>query len=70
MERLLGPEHRVTLANQNNLALWTGQAGDPSGARDQYAELLPIRERLVGPEHPDTLATRDNLAYWTGQAGG
>ena len=42
--------------------------GDAAGARDQFAELLPIRERVLGPEHPDTLTTRRNLASWTGQA--
>ena len=49
--------------------LWTGEAGDAAGARDQLAALLPIRERVLGPEHPDTLTTRHELARWTGQAG-
>ena len=64
-----GPEHRDTLSAHNNLALWTGEAGDAAGARDQFAALLPIRERVLGAEHPDTLITRGNLARWTGQAG-
>ena len=51
------------------LARWTGEAGDPVAARDQFAALLPVRERVLGPEHPRTLTTRANLAYWTGQAG-
>ena len=42
---------------------------DAAAARDQYAELLPVRERVSGPEHPATLATQHNLAYWTGMAG-
>jgi hypothetical protein len=63
-----GPEHPKTLGARNNLALWTGKAGDAAGARDQYAVLLPIRERIQGPEHPTTLITRRNLAYWTRQA--
>ena len=46
----------------------TGRAGDPAGARDQFAALLPAREGS-GPEHPDTLAVRGNLAAWTGVAG-
>ena len=37
-----------------NLARWTGEAGDPGGARDQYAALLPVIERVLGPEHPDS----------------
>ena len=53
----------------SNLAYWTGQAGDPPAARDQYAALLPVFERVLGPEHPDTLAARGNLACWTGEAG-
>jgi Tetratricopeptide repeat len=63
-----GAEHPETLAARNNLALWTGQAGDAAGARDQFAALLPVRERVLGPEHPHTLSTRVNLAYWTEQA--
>jgi hypothetical protein len=64
-----GPEHPYTLDARHNLALWTGEAGDAAGARDQFAALLPIRERVLGPEHPHTVATRGNLAYWTRQAG-
>ena len=64
-----GPEHPDTLTARQNLAHWTGQAGDPAAARDQFAGLLPVRERVLGPEHPDTLTTRANLAAWTGQAG-
>ena len=48
--------------------MWTGEAGDTAGARDQLAALLPIRERVLGPEHPGTLAARHNLTYWTGLA--
>ena len=48
---------------------WTGEAGDPAAARDQFAALLPVLERVSGPEHPDTLTARANLARWTGQAG-
>jgi len=64
-----GPEHPRTLTLRNDLAIWTGRAGDAAGARDQFAALLPVRERVQGPEHPGTLATRANLARWTGEAG-
>jgi len=47
----------------------TGEAGNPAGARDQLAALLPTYERVRGAEHPDTLATRAGLAAWTGRAG-
>jgi hypothetical protein len=64
-----GPEHPDTLAARHDLAYWTGEAGDPAAARDQFAALLPVRERVLGAEHPDTLLTRSNLATWTGAAG-
>ena len=57
-ERVLGPEHPDTLAARDSLARWTGEAGDPAGARDQFAALLPVCERVLGPEHPDTLIVR------------
>ena len=47
----------------------TGRQGDPAGARDQLAALLPVRERVSGAEHPHALTVRHNLAYWTGRAG-
>jgi hypothetical protein len=58
-----------TLTARANLALWTGEAGDAAGARDQFAALLPVRERVSGAEHPATLTTRANLAHYTGEAG-
>jgi hypothetical protein len=64
-----GPEHPDTLLARGNLAHWTGAAGDPAAARDQYAALLPIRERVSGPEHPDTLTAHADLARYTGEAG-
>ena len=64
-----GEEHPDTLNARSYLARWTGQAGAPAAARDQYAALLDMREKLLGPEHPDTLTTRGNLASWTGHAG-
>ncbi|WP_166678495.1 tetratricopeptide repeat protein [Kribbella voronezhensis] len=64
-----GPEHRDALAARNELAYWTGQAGELVEALDQFAELLPIFERLLGPEHPGTLTARNNLAARTGEAG-
>ena len=65
-----GADHPETLIARRNLAIWTEEAGDAAGARDQLAALLPIRERVSGAEHPDTQTDRDRLAYWTDQAGG
>src|SRR5580693_7564364 len=64
-----GLELPGALATRSELAYSAGLAGDAAGARDQFAELLPVATRVLGPEHPDTLATRASLAYWTGQAG-
>jgi hypothetical protein len=64
-----GPEHPNPLTALQELAYWTGMAGDAARARDEFAVLLPIRERVQGPEHPDTLNARHVLAYWIGEAG-
>ena len=50
--RILGPEHPDTLTAREHLARWTGQAGDPAAARDQFAALLPMRERVPRPGAP------------------
>ena len=69
VERVLGAEHPDTLTTRHNLARWTGEAGDPAAARDQYAALLPVVERVLGAEHPDTLTTRHNLDWFNDGAG-
>jgi len=65
---VLGPDHPDTLKSSNNVAAWTGQAGDAGGALRLFRALLPDRERVLGPDHPDTLTTRANVAFWTGRA--
>ena len=69
MKQVSGPTHPDTLTARANLARFTGEAGDPAAARDQYTALLPHREEVLGPTHPDTLITRSNLAHFTGAAG-
>ena len=44
------------------LAYWTGCAGDAAAAREQFAALLPSYEDVLGPEHPETLALWYQLA--------
>jgi len=68
--RVLGPEHPDTLAIRQWIADWTGEARDPAAARDQLAELLPVRVRVLGPEHPHTLATQYELVRWSGRVDG
>lgn len=67
---LLGADHPDTLTTRHNLADWRGEAGDPAGAAEAFAELVPIVERMLGADHPDTLTARSNLAYWRGEADG
>jgi hypothetical protein len=52
-ERVLGKEHRGTLAIINNLATLYYAQG-------RYA--LEARERVLGKQHPDTLASVNTLA--------
>ena len=51
------------------VARFTGEAGDPAAARDQYTALLPTMEEVSGPRHPDTLTARAYLAGFIGEAG-
>jgi hypothetical protein len=41
-ERTLGPEHPDTLGARYGVARWTGSAGEPSMARDQFAALTAV----------------------------
>lgn len=49
-------------------ANWTGEIGDPAGARDLFTALLPVMEQVLGSQHPDTAAARQDLARWTAEA--
>jgi hypothetical protein len=64
-----GPEHACTLAARAYVAIWTGETGDASRARDLFTDLLSTYELVQGAEHPDTLTTRHNIATWTCRAG-
>jgi len=67
--RSFGPEDPALLTARHDLAFWTGEAGDPAGARDQFAALLPVIEQVHGPEHPRTLSAHADLAHWIRCAG-
>jgi tetratricopeptide repeat protein len=69
-EEVSGPTHPDTLTARADLAEFTGEAGDPAAARDQYTVLLPTIEEVLGSTHPATLTTRANLAQWTALASG
>jgi hypothetical protein len=56
------------LAVREELAYWTGRAGDPAAARDQFTALLEVRRRVSGAEHAETMAVWYQLAHWTALA--
>ena len=60
--RVLGPEHRNTLASRNNLANALLAQGRTDEAETEYRAVLDVLQRVFGPEHPDTLSIRNNLA--------
>jgi hypothetical protein len=67
--RVLGQEHRDTLAAMNNLAATLSSEGDLAGAGLLQEEVLETRRRVLGQEHRDTLAAMNNLAVTLGQQG-
>jgi hypothetical protein len=67
--RQLGEDHPHTLATRNNVAHWTGAAGEAHEALRLFGELLPDQQRVLGRDHPGTLSIRHNIASWTGEAG-
>ena len=66
IERVLGPEHPLTLDARAEIARRPGRRARE--AADLYAGVLPRFERILGPEHLDTLAVRAGLAWSTGEA--
>jgi tetratricopeptide (TPR) repeat protein len=60
-EKIVGPEHPLTLKTKNNLALVLKTQGNLSRARKIYEEVLEAAIRVLGPGHLYTNATRHNL---------
>ncbi|MBI3947376.1 MAG: toll/interleukin-1 receptor domain-containing protein [Armatimonadetes bacterium] len=61
-EKALGPEHLVTAASLNNMALLYQHQGTYAQAEPLYQRALAIREKALGPEHPHTAISLNNLA--------
>lgn len=57
-QRVLGPEHPVTLHSRNELAVTLYEQGDYDEAEAELRAILAMRERVLGPEHRDTLQSR------------
>jgi len=60
--RVLGPEHRETLASISNLAATLADEGHYAQAEKLDRETLDLKRRVLGLQHPDTLTTMNNLA--------
>jgi hypothetical protein len=60
--RLQGTE-QGTLTAPNNLATWTGQAGNAAADRDQFAVLLPVLEQVTAAR--DCMSMRARLMMAT-----
>jgi hypothetical protein len=61
MERVLGPDHPVTLTSRDNLAAAYVVAGRAAEAIPLFERTLADSARVPGPDHPDTLASQNNL---------
>jgi tetratricopeptide (TPR) repeat protein len=60
--RLLGAEHRDTLASMSNLAQTLKDRGDLPAAQRIEEDVLATSARVLGAEHPETLTSSNNLA--------
>lgn len=60
--RVLGVDHRYTLASRNDLARAYLQMGDLARAMPLLRKTLLGYEQILGDDHPDTLTARHNLA--------
>ena len=60
--RVLGEEHKNTLATLNNLELVFQHMEDNERAPDYYQQALRVQEKAMGKTHPGTLPTIMNMA--------
>ena len=59
--RVLGAEHKDTLATLNNMGVLFHQVEDYEGALDYYRRALRGKEKVFGKTHPNTLSTIMNM---------
>ncbi|HKA97419.1 MAG TPA: hypothetical protein VKD66_14225, partial [Streptosporangiaceae bacterium] len=57
----------VAIELRAQVACWTGEVGDPAGARRQLTDLLAELESRDGPEHPLAAGVRGALDDWSGE---
>ena len=61
--RVLGEEHKKTLASLSNIGNLLQKMDDYEGALDCYQQALKGQEKVLGRTHPSTLMTIMNMAY-------
>jgi hypothetical protein len=66
--KILGSDSPDWLCARAKLAEYTGKAGNPVGARDEYAALLPDFIKVHGPEDKVTRSVRRSLHHWASEA--
>jgi serine/threonine-protein kinase len=59
--RVLGPDHAMTMATLNNLAIVRYRMGDLAGAEASFREALAVWKDKLGPTHAYTLNAENNL---------
>ncbi|GIE94770.1 NB-ARC domain-containing protein [Paractinoplanes rishiriensis] len=69
LTELLGAQHDMTLTARNDLAFFRGEAGDASGAAEEFRLLAADRQALHGPRAEHTLISRNGYGVWLGKAG-
>jgi tetratricopeptide (TPR) repeat protein len=65
-KKMLGPEHKHTLASMGALALIISDRGRWKEAEELQTQVVEAEKRVLGPEHPNTLTNMSNLAltFW------
>ncbi len=66
--RVLGPDHRNTLATRHEIARMLDERGQYEQAEREYRDVLAAEMRILGPDHPDIRVTRDSLTMLEIQA--
>ena len=61
-QRLVGPEHPLTLSFMKNVGGAYEELGDYAQGEAMTSQVMEIERRVLGPAHPETLITTVNLA--------
>ncbi|WP_432173925.1 hypothetical protein [Streptomyces sp. Tue6028] len=68
MERVLGDDHSVTLANRYDLTVWRRDPTHPAGIATALEQLLEDVIRVVGPDDDLTLNIQEDIDRFRDQA--